>query len=282
MYNYVTDIEGSNKMKLNVLVDNYTFIDHYYYGEPAVSFHIEDEETRILFDVGYSDLFIKNAKALNLPLDHINYITLSHGHDDHTGGLPYYLEQFHNNRISVIAHPDALNEKVLEDIRIGSPISKHQLNTKCKLLLSKHPQRVTKHLIFLGEIPASNSFEARNAIGKRLEENRYVDDYVLEDSALVYQGELGIYIITGCSHSGICNIIEYAKQVCNTDNILGIIGGFHLFDVNDQVHNTINYLQNNNVRELYPCHCTSFDVKCEINKYIPVKEVGVGLILNWN
>lgn len=49
-------------MKLTVLVDNNTFIDEYYLGEPAVSYYIEDEGTKILFDTGYSDIFIKNAK----------------------------------------------------------------------------------------------------------------------------------------------------------------------------------------------------------------------------
>ena len=45
-------------MKLTVLVDNNTFIDQYYLGEPAVSYYIEDEEIRLLFDTGYSDIFI--------------------------------------------------------------------------------------------------------------------------------------------------------------------------------------------------------------------------------
>ncbi|MCC8094668.1 MAG: hypothetical protein LIP05_04485 [Tannerellaceae bacterium] len=48
-------------MKLTVLVDNHTFIDHYFYGEPALCFYIEEEEAKILFDTGYSDVFIRNA-----------------------------------------------------------------------------------------------------------------------------------------------------------------------------------------------------------------------------
>jgi len=103
----------------------------------------------------------------------------------------------------------------------------------------------------------------------------------MDDTALVYQSENGIYIITGCSHSGICNIIEYAKQVCNDNRVLGVIGGFHLFEVNEQTNKTIDYLNQNNLKELYPCHCTSFAVRAEMHKILPVKEVGVGLELNW-
>ena len=45
-------------MKLQVLVDNNTYIDAYYLGEPAVSYYIEEEETRLLFDTGYTDILI--------------------------------------------------------------------------------------------------------------------------------------------------------------------------------------------------------------------------------
>jgi len=76
-------------MKLKVLEDNNTFIDEYYLGEPAVSYYIEDNDTKILFDTGYSDAFIKNAKSMNVNLNEINKIVISHGHNDHTGGLKY-------------------------------------------------------------------------------------------------------------------------------------------------------------------------------------------------
>jgi len=55
-------------MKLTVLVDNNTLIDRYFYGEPGVSYFIEDEGKRILFDVGYSDAFIRNAQKMNIDL----------------------------------------------------------------------------------------------------------------------------------------------------------------------------------------------------------------------
>lgn len=98
---------------------------------------------------------------------------------------------------------------------------------------------------------------------------------------MVYQTEKGQYLITGCSHSGICNIAEYAKNICSHDKILGIIGGFHLFEPSERVSKTIAYLKENDIKELYPCHCTSFAVKAEIHKEIPLKEVGVGTIINW-
>lgn len=77
----------------------------------------------------------------------------------------------------------------------------------------KEPIKVSKHITFLGEIPQINCFESRKPIGKQVVDEELVDDYVLDDTALVYKNQNGIYIITGCSHSGICNIIEYAKII---------------------------------------------------------------------
>ncbi|AWI04809.1 MBL fold metallo-hydrolase [Clostridium drakei] len=268
-------------MKLKVLVDNNTYIDQYYCGEPAVSYYIEDEDISFLLDVGYSDLFMKNAKAFGINLDKISSIVISHGHDDHTRGLKYYFNENKKDIISIIAHPDAFKEKVVGDLKICSPILEKELKEKCNLILSKEPIKVSKNITFLGEIPETNTFENRKSIGKQAVCDNFIDDYVMDDSALVYKSKDGIYIITGCSHSGICNIIEYAKQVCKDNRVLGVIGGFHLFEVDERVSKTIQYFKQNNIKELYPCHCTSFIVKAEIHKVLPVKEVGVGLEINW-
>ena len=77
-------------MKLTVLVDNNTYIDQYYLGEPAVCYYIEDGETCLLLATGYSDVYIRNAKALGIDLAQVSVIALSHGHNDHTRGLQYW------------------------------------------------------------------------------------------------------------------------------------------------------------------------------------------------
>lgn len=267
-------------MKLTVLVDNNTYIDKYFYGEPAVSYYIEDEGTNFLFDVAYSDLFLKNANKLNINLDNLDKIVISHGHNDHTFGLKYYFEKYHE-KIDIISHPDTFKEKTLDTLQIGSPILEKELNKKANLILSKTPIKVSKNITFLGEIPQYNDFEIREAIGKKRENNDFIDDYNIDDSAIFYQSKDGIYIITGCSHSGICNIIEHAKKVSNDNRVLGVIGGFHLFENNSRSDKTIDYFEKNNIKRLYPCHCTSFLVRAEIHKRMAVNEVGVSLELNF-
>ena len=262
-------------MKLKVLVDNNTFIDMYYLGEPAVSYYIEDGNDKILFDTGYSDIFIKNAEKMNVDINSINKVVISHGHDDHTGGLKYLFNKKRN--IDLVAHPECFNYKEIDNMCISSPLNKDELSKLCNLNLTKEPIKISNNITYLGQIPMINNFEKRNIIGKTNINGEDIDDIVLEDSAIVYKSDKGLFIITGCSHSGICNIIEYSKRVCNESRIYGVIGGFHLFDNDERLENTIKYFVDNDIKLLYPCHCVSLSAKLEIARSIKINEVGVGL-----
>lgn len=267
-------------MKLKVLVDNNTFIDEYYIGEPAVSYYIEDEETKILFDTGYSNVFLKNAGSMNINLVDIDKIVISHGHNDHTGGLKYLVENIHNKDIEIIAHTHCFYKRYCDGNYIGTPIDREKIENNYKLRLHNEPIEISKNIIFLGEIPNINNFENRNVIGNYEESGEMLNDYVKDDSAIVYKSEKGLFIITGCSHSGICNIIEYAKKVCKEEKVYGVIGGFHLFDCSDRLNKTIKYFKENELKEIYPCHCVSLKAKIEMGKELDIKEVGVGLEIN--
>ena len=266
-------------MKLKVLEDNNTFIDMYYLAEPGVSYYIEDEGDKILFDVGYSSVVVENARKMNIDLNKVNKLVISHGHDDHTGGLSNFFKD--KREVELIAHPDCFNYK--EDatgLYIGSPLTREKLSNVCKLNLSKQPIQVSKNIIYLGEIPTINEFEPRYSIGKCIIDDNKMDDTIVDDSEIVYKSDKGLFVITGCSHSGICNILEYAKKVCNDQRIYGVIGGFHLFDVNKRLEKTITYLKENNIKLLYPCHCVSLKAKIEMAKELDINEVGVGLEIN--
>ena len=265
-------------MKLKILVDNNTFINKYYLGEPAVSYYIEDGDTKILFDTGYSDAFIKNAEKMDIDLEKLDKIVLSHGHNDHTGGLKYFFENVKNQNIELIAHNDCFNHKIRDNnIYIGTSMKEDELRNVCRLNLIKNSTKISENIYYLGEIPEFNDFEKRQPVGKCEFGNEFVDDILNEDTAIVYKGNKGLFIITGCSHSGICNIIEYAKKVCNENRIYGVIGGFHLFHTNERLQKTIEYFKENSIELLYPCHCVSLEAKIEMGKQIKINEVGVGL-----
>ena len=93
-------------MKLTVLTDNNTYIDQYYLGEPGLCYYLEDGEERLLFDLGYSDVFVQNANAMGIPLETVRQIVFSHGHNDHTGGMRFLPPEVRGCRI--IAHKNVL------------------------------------------------------------------------------------------------------------------------------------------------------------------------------
>ncbi len=267
-------------MKLTVLMDNNTYIDAYYLGEPAVSYYIEDGDARILLDCGYSDAFIRNAETMGINLSKLTHIVFSHGHDDHTRGLQFLRENFDLSHVQIIAHPDCFYPREDDGLGFGAPYLAEEVASFAKLHLSKEPIWLTDHLLYLGQIEDEFDFEARKPIGKRGTEAGWIDDYCYDDTALAYCGEDGLFIITGCSHSGICNIVEYAKQLTGEDRIAGILGGFHLFDVDERLEATIDYLESCNIKDFYPCHCVSLKAKAKMMEKLDVEEVGVGMTLN--
>lgn len=266
-------------MKCTVLVDNNTLIDHYYLAEPALSFYIEDEEECFLLDTGYSDVFITNAERLGIDLSKIKKIVISHGHNDHTGGLAYFKNKFGLTGVEIIAHPGAFDVRHSNHLSIGSPLTKEELIEAGAILnITDSPIKVTKNIVFLGNIQTRFQFEKRTQIGNKQD----TPDYVEEDTALVYHGKEGLFVLTGCSHSGICSIMETAKRVSHQEKIVGVIGGFHLFNEDEKLQGTIQYFVENNINRLYPCHCVSLQAKIAIAKYCKINEIGSGYSIKVN
>ncbi|MCX7710251.1 MAG: MBL fold metallo-hydrolase [Clostridia bacterium] len=277
-------------MKITVLVDNNTRIDEYLLGEPAVSYYIEAEGKKILFDCGYSDVFIRNARKMGIDLLDIDAVVFSHGHNDHTWGISHLIQHYSGrkqqndlkNRLEVIAHPLVMNRKIDLGEEIGINITAEKICESFDLQLQRSPFWISERLVFLGEIERTNSFENKIPIGRMITKNEETDDYVLDDSALVYKAKEGLVIITGCSHSGICNIVEYAKKVCSETRILDILGGLHLLNPDrEQMKTTLDYIRKSGIRQIHACHCTDLQSKIQLSQVTEVKEVGVGLILEY-
>lgn len=278
-------------MKLKVLVDNHTLIDRYFIGEPGVSYYIEEGDVKLLFDTGYSDVFIKNASKMNVNLLDLTHVVISHGHLDHTWGLvslirlytEAMMEGITYDQARLIAHPQAFLSKTLDaDEVIGSILDSKVLSQTFDMKLSQEPMWLSRKLVFLGEIPRTKNYENTQAIGQYEKNGIKVDDYLIDDSAMAYTSENGLVIITGCSHAGICNIIEYAKKVCKEDRIVDVIGGFHLLNPSqEQLKGTMDYFAQTNIEEVHACHCTDLKSKIALSKIVELKEVGVGLAVEY-
>ena len=278
-------------MELTVLVDNNTSIDHYFWAEPGVSYFIKEGKTRILFDVGYTDVFIRNAEKMNIDLLVLDFVVLSHGHLDHTWGLfplaqlytEAVLEKTKHHKPTLVAHPCVFDTRTLNGVgEFGSIISKQKISRFFETKLSRKPVWLTKSLVFLGEIQRKNDFEAKSPIGKILRSELEQDDYVVDDTALAYRGEQGLVIITGCSHAGICNIVEYAKEICGEKRVVDIIGRFHLLNPSEsQLRGTVEYMKKLQARAIHACHCTDLRSKLALSSAGNLKDVAVGLRLKY-
>lgn len=277
-------------MKLTVLVDNNTLIDRYFFAEPGISFFIEQGGKRILLDVGYSDIFIKNAEKMNIDLRILDYVVLSHGHLDHTWGLDSLIRLYtesHTEGIpykkpTVVAHPLVFFAKKSDNMEIGSLISRDKLSEHCPVKLSADPIWLTERILFLGEINRKNDFEGKKSLGSIIKPEEEEPDFLYDDTALVYKSPQGLVIITGCSHSGICNIIEQAKKLCKEERIIDIVGGLHLLDpAKKQIQGTLEYMKDLNPKQLHACHCTDLDSKIALSGVVNLKAVGVGLVLEY-
>lgn len=276
-------------MKLSVLVDNNTLIDRYFLGEPALSFFIEEDGKRVLFDTGYSDAFLKNAERMGIDLRNLDYVVLSHGHVDHTWGLTHLIRLYmeaKNEKIkyhtpAIVGHPLVFNSKLLSPFgEIGSIVSQEKLNHHFPIHLTKEPLWITNRLVFLGEIKKTFDFEGQDYIGQVVTDRGKINDYILDDTAIVFKSSKGLVIIVGCAHSGICNIIEYAKEVCQEDKVADIIGGFHLLNPPiNQLNKTAEYIEKVQPAALHACHCTDLRSKIVLSKVAKLEDVGVGLQL---
>ena len=264
-------------MKLKVLIDNNTYIDQYYFGEPGLSYLIETDDAKSLFDTGYSGIYLTNADLMNIDLSDITHLVISHGHNDHTGGMACLLDYEFKN-VDFIAHPDCFDKKRKHGKDIGSSLQPEDLKPFFSLHLTKEPYWINDRLVFLGEIPTVFDFE-RVPVGEKWNGGQWIPDINIDDSALVYKTDKGLFIITACSHSGICNIAEYAKKVCNDERIYGIIGGFHLLKNDTKLQKTIEYLVSQHIPALYPAHCVCLEARIAMSKKLNIKEVATNFEL---
>ena len=273
-------------LSLTVLVDNATLTDRYFLAEPGLSLYIEHAKKTYLFDLGYSGLFLSNAGKMGIDLLKLDYVALSHGHIDHTGGLvplmrhhmEAVIEKRPHKKPAIIAHPHCFcprPDPLLGDT--GAPVGAAQLARQFPVTTSRAPLWLTDDLVFLGEIPHDGGWRDTKKRTILLPEGRQPDQ-LMDDTALAYQSDTGLVIITGCSHSGIGCIIRYAQEVCGEQNLRDVIGGFHLLEDNAAgISEIVQELAGIRPAHLHPCHCTSLAAKTALAKVSPVHEVGVGL-----
>jgi len=227
------------------------------------SFLITIGEEQILYDVGYKGhILLHNMSKLKISPDDITKLIISHGHLDHTGGLPDFLDKrIKKERLPLFAHPDFREEKILKigfiKKALGFPHIAKDLEKKLDFRLSSQSQQIIPCLSTTGEITERKEINGVEPMVLHWENSNLVVDPVLDDNSLVLTTKEGEVIITGCAHSGILNICEYVRKQSGR-RIKAIIGGTHMVSYTPQeVLHVADKLENlYDCPDLYLNHCT--------------------------
>ncbi len=252
------------KLKITILNDN--IAGRWCRAEHGLSFLIE-ADIQVLFDTGSTDLIAYNASILNIDLDKIKTIVLSHGHDDHSGGLMLF------NDCKLICHPDAFLKRYRKSnhSELGMKWSEQEVRSRFNLITSRKPVQLSDQIWFLGEIPRITDFESQKTA---FQKENGSEDFVMDDSGLAIVTSKGLVVISGCAHSGICNMTAHAIKVTGVDKVHMVLGGFHLQNDDSVTQLTIDWMKSMNVEQVVPSHCTSFAAQSAIFKsyrFLPVK-----------
>ncbi len=243
-------------MKITALTENTTECDMPV--EHGLSLYIEAGNRKILFDTGKTDIFSKNAEKLGKDISAVDTAIISHGHYDHGGGLEKFLQlnskaDVYISRYAFEPYYNASEKYIGLDSR---------LENNSRFVFTNGVTDIDKGLT-LFDCNGMKKVCETNPFGlKTFRNGKMIDDDFRHEQYLLIEKEGKKVLISGCSHKGIINIVEWFKPDV-------LIGGFHFFklDIGDTLREFAIKLNSFNT-EYYTCHCTGVEQYEFMKKYV--------------
>lgn len=228
--------------------------------EHGLCFYIETGKHRILADTGASDLFVHNAGKKGIDLSAVDIVILSHGHYDHGGGLKYIPDLCPEAKIYM--QKTAEGKYYSHHVKQDRPkyIGLSGTETLADVIRTDGDHQIDDELYLL-TCPEDVSFPPANKDILQEKDGLLVPDNFVHEQFLVIRENEHMYLISGCAHHGIVNIMERFRKVFGRDPDI-VVSGFHLVSKNGYTAEDLSGIDEI-ARELrmyrslfYTCHCT--------------------------
>jgi len=233
-------------------------------AEHGLSMLVEVDDLAVLLDTGQTNTAVHNARALGVDLSRVRHLVLSHGHQDHTGGLREVLAC--TGEVEVYAHPEVWRSRyaVRKDDRprySGLPFVREQLEAMgATFHLSDGAAAIGPGVMTTGYVPRRTEFERLDADLKIRTPRGWEQDEMPDDQALLVKTPKGLVVLLGCAHSGVVNTLRRAQEVAQEERIFAVLGGTHLKAAGpEQMERTIAALSAFDINKLGVSHCTGLE-----------------------
>jgi 7,8-dihydropterin-6-yl-methyl-4-(beta-D-ribofuranosyl)aminobenzene 5'-phosphate synthase len=253
---------------LNVTILTTMLADGKGIGEWGFAALVEADGRRILFDTGgRPDTIAINARELGIDLTSIPDVILSHNHADHTTGLVTLREQLRSARIHT--GRGIFYSRPRENREANFLAANRKRLESLQFIEHDKPAELAPGVWLTGPVPRPHP--ERNfgigPAGRVVTPEGIVEDDVPEDTSLVFDTEQGLVVLSGCGHAGLANTLEYARTVVRKAPVFAALGGWHLFQLNDdRLQWTAAKMREFGVQHFLGAHCTGVEAVYRIRE----------------
>ncbi len=265
----------NQSIRVTVLVENTAFGRHVR-GEHGLAFWIEIGSKRVLFDTGPGpEVLLHNAEHLAIELASADAVVLSHGHDDHTGGLEEVLRRARG--VPIFLHPGALAQRFSrkkdgEVHEIGAPCLLDEPFFRARassVAWTKEATAITDGLWVTGQVPRTSDYEDTGG-DFYLDHTCDIPDPIEDDQAVYFDTGDGTVVLLGCGHAGVVNTLRYVQGLTGGRPIHAVIGGTHLVAASrNRMDRTVAALREMDMGLLAPAHCTGARAQARLASEFP-------------